>query len=250
MLLLLFLVLTVVLKVGERLVALENKIDETLTESISVLKQVTHFHLNFHHHFIKIHKLSILKVVHKLDEKVPFLWFSLDFQDYEQKVAGVGQLVSKLSTETTNSANDLETRLQVMIMMVINDHTIFLHLKLPIDLHIELPTYIELPRYIDFIFLSFAWIISVLIWQTALGSHMESLGRTLLEKVAEVGEKWKDVWSVFFEEVCQKWKVKSERGWHRIDRELKNILGLSHLKNLTYFFVTGECDWSCQWHSK
>ena len=71
-------------------------------------------------------------------------------------MAGVGQLVSKLSTETANSANDLETRLQVMIMMVINDHTIFLHLKLPIDLHIELPTYIELPRYIDFIFLSFA----------------------------------------------------------------------------------------------
>ena len=34
-------------------------------------------------------------------------------QDYEQKVAGVGQLVSKLSTETTNSTNDLETRLLV-----------------------------------------------------------------------------------------------------------------------------------------
>ena len=30
-----------VLQVGDRLVALENKIDETLTESISILKQVT-----------------------------------------------------------------------------------------------------------------------------------------------------------------------------------------------------------------
>ena len=37
----------IVLQVGERLVALENKIDETLTESISILKQVTLFHPNF-----------------------------------------------------------------------------------------------------------------------------------------------------------------------------------------------------------
>ena len=39
-----------------------------------------------------------------------YIFFS---QDYEQQVAGVGQLVSKLSTETTNSTNDLETRLLV-----------------------------------------------------------------------------------------------------------------------------------------
>ena len=31
----------IILQFGDRLVALENKIDETLTESISVLKQVT-----------------------------------------------------------------------------------------------------------------------------------------------------------------------------------------------------------------
>ena len=37
----------IVLQVGERLVALENKIDETLTESISILKQVTLFYLSF-----------------------------------------------------------------------------------------------------------------------------------------------------------------------------------------------------------
>ena len=39
----------IVLQVGERLVALENKIDETLTESISILKQVTHLHPNFYY---------------------------------------------------------------------------------------------------------------------------------------------------------------------------------------------------------
>ena len=40
-------------------------------------------------------------------------------QDYEQQVAGVGHLVAKLSTETTNSTNDLETRLQVQMMTII-----------------------------------------------------------------------------------------------------------------------------------
>ena len=48
-------------------------------------------------------------------------------QDYEQQVAGVGQLVSKLSTETTNSTNDLETRLLVGFLEV-PKHFLFLKL--------------------------------------------------------------------------------------------------------------------------
>ena len=39
-------------------------------------------------------------------------------QDYEQQVNGVGHLVAKLSTETTNSTNDLETRLQVHMKQI------------------------------------------------------------------------------------------------------------------------------------
>ena len=39
-------------------------------------------------------------------------------QDYEQQVNGVGHLVAKLSTETTNSTNDLETRLQVHLNQI------------------------------------------------------------------------------------------------------------------------------------
>ena len=78
--------------------ALENRIDETLTESISVLKQVALF--------------LTLTSVDIFDPKI-FLYFDSNFQDYEQQVSGVSQLVSKLGTETNNSANDLETRLQV-----------------------------------------------------------------------------------------------------------------------------------------
>ena len=119
-----------VLQVGDRLVALENKIDETLTESISILKQVTLslFNICFTT-FPKIKKLldHVLRraLERNMLKKLGFspsgdcnwtsIWKSyISYsQDYEQQVAGVGQLVSKLSTETTNSTNDLETRLLV-----------------------------------------------------------------------------------------------------------------------------------------
>ena len=83
-------------------------------------------------HFTATLRLAYFMILWKLSREVND--FSINIksyisysQDYEQQVAGVGQLVSKLSTETTNSTNDLETRLLVGFLELSKQH-LFLRL--------------------------------------------------------------------------------------------------------------------------
>ena len=117
-----------VLQVGDRLVALENKIDETLTESISILKQVTLslFNIRFTT-FPKIKKLMLDHDLRRALERnmlknwdFPHLGIAIEHQ-YEKAIFLTHRIMSSKLLGLVNWCPSSAQRRQTLQMILRQD---------------------------------------------------------------------------------------------------------------------------------